>query len=123
MFRLNIAEVKESTRVANVATCIHQWHRRLGHRNQTAIKRLIEEKLATGIDITTCCEEIVCEHCVKGKLTQTKFLESRRREKEPMRLIHSNLCGPMQTATPNGNRYFLTLIDDHSRDAFAEIQI
>lgn len=32
-----------------------------------------------------------------------------------MRLIHSDLCGPMPTATPSGNRYFLTLIDDYSR--------
>lgn len=32
-----------------------------------------------------------------------------------MRLIHSDLCGPMQTATPQGNKYFLMLIDDYSR--------
>ncbi|XP_075157616.1 uncharacterized protein LOC142230880 [Haematobia irritans] len=30
-------------------------------------------------------------------------------------LVRSDLCGPMQNCTPNGNRYFLTLIDDKSR--------
>lgn len=30
-----------------------------------------------------------------------------------MRLIHSDLCGPMQTTTLQGNKYFLTLIDDY----------
>lgn len=62
-----------------------------------------------------CLNEVVCEHCIKGKLSPTKFSESKRREKEPLRLVHSNLCGPMQTATPSGNKYFLTLIDDYSR--------
>lgn len=115
MFKLRTAEIETSTRVANVATCIHQWHRRLGHRDSVAIKRLINEELATGIKVTTCSDEIVCEHCIKGKLAQMKFPENKRREKEPMRLIHSDLCGPMQTTTPSGNRYFLTLIDDYSR--------
>lgn len=32
-----------------------------------------------------------------------------------MRLMYSDLCGPMQTAIPNGNKYFLTLIDNYSR--------
>lgn len=32
-----------------------------------------------------------------------------------MKLIHSDLYGPMQTETSSGNRYLLTLIDDYSR--------
>jgi transposase InsO family protein len=32
-------------------------------------------------------------------------------------LIHTDICGQMQTDTPSGNRYFITLIDDHSRYA------
>lgn len=31
-----------------------------------------------------------------------------------MRLIHSDLCRPMQTVTSSGNKYFLILIDDYS---------
>jgi len=34
---------------------------------------------------------------------------------EILDLVHSDVCGPMQTATPSGNRYFLTMIDDYSR--------
>lgn len=30
-------------------------------------------------------------------------------------LVHTDLCGPMQTMTPNGKRYYLTMIDDYSR--------
>lgn len=31
--------------------CIHRWHERLGHRNEQAIKKLIDENMATGIQI------------------------------------------------------------------------
>lgn len=42
-------------------------------------------------------------------------LSSKRNSKAMSDLIHSNLCGPMNTATPGGHRYFLILIDDYSR--------
>jgi len=32
-----------------------------------------------------------------------------------MDLVHADVCGPMQTVTPSGNRYFMTMIDDNSR--------
>jgi len=66
----------------------------------------MNEGLATKIKMTAC-DEIVCEHCIKGKLAQMKFLVSKRREKEPMRLVYSDLCGPIQTVTPSRNKYFL----------------
>jgi len=115
LFRLKTTEIEASAKVAKGGTCIHLWHRRLGHRDLKTIKRLIKEELVTGIKVTVCFDETVCEHCIKGKLAQTKFPESKRRAKESVRLIHSDLCGPMQTATPTGNKYFLTLIDDYSR--------
>lgn len=115
LFKIITAETEASTRLASATKCIHLWHRRLGHRDPEAIKRLVKEELATGIKISNCSDKIACEHCIKGKLAQLKFPVSKHREKEPMRLVHSDLCGPMQTATPSGNRYFLTLIDDYSR--------
>ncbi|CAL2276373.1 unnamed protein product [Prunus armeniaca] len=41
--------------------------------------------------------------------------ESKWRAKEPLGLIHSNICGPMQTPSLGGTRYFITFIDDYSR--------
>jgi len=113
LFRLRTTQIEALAKVIKVSTCIHLWHRRLGHRDLKAIKCLIKEELVTGVKVTACFDETVCEYCIKGKLAQTKFPESKRRAKEPVRLIHSDLCGPMQTATPTGNKYFLTLIDDY----------
>ena len=32
-----------------------------------------------------------------------------------MDLIHKDVCGPTQTVTPGGAKYFMTMIDDHSK--------
>jgi len=115
LFKLKKTEVETLAKLTREGTCIHLLHRRLGHRDLNAVKRLINEELATGVTITKCASKSVCEHCIKGKLAQAKFPESKQRASKPMRLIHSDLCGPMQTVTPSGNKYFLTLIDDYSR--------
>ena len=41
--------------------------------------------------------------------------ESLNRSSAILDLVHSDLCGPMQTATPGGKKYFLTFVDDYSR--------
>ena len=58
----------------------------------------------------------VCEHCVLGKQCREAFTrEAPTRASTPLELIHSDICGPMQTVTKAGNRYFLTFIDDCTR--------
>ncbi|KAM1631761.1 hypothetical protein ACFX13_019901 [Malus domestica] len=37
------------------------------------------------------------------------------RASQPLELIHSDICGPMQITTLRGNKFFLTFIDDHTR--------
>ncbi|GBO25808.1 hypothetical protein AVEN_204226-1, partial [Araneus ventricosus] len=45
----------------------------------------------------------------------------RKRENVPMRMIHSDLCGPVEPATLSGERYVLTFVDDYSR--FCEVRL
>jgi len=114
---------KQKSEFANVAKseakhqdCIHLWHRRLGHRDPNAIKCINKEGLATGIHINECSVMMKCEHCIKGKATQKPYPEmSVHRTKQPLDLIHSDVCGPMKTLTPGKNRYIVTFIDDYSR--------
>lgn len=37
---------------------------------------------------------------------------------EMLDLIHSDVCGPMQTETPSGRKYFVIFIDDYSKYMF-----
>lgn len=55
------------------------------------------------------------EICVLAKNKRDRFLTSSSREKEPLELVHTNICGPMQTHSISGILYFLTFIDDYRR--------
>ena len=37
------------------------------------------------------------------------------RAQEPLKLIHSDVCGPMSTQARGGYEYFVTFVDDYSR--------
>lgn len=37
------------------------------------------------------------------------------RADEKLKLVHVDLCGPISPETAGGNRYFMPLVDDHSR--------
>lgn len=94
--------------------CVHLWHRRLGHRNITDIKKL--EQLGAGICIEKCNDNDFCDTCAKSKLTRTPFPKaSLDRSKEILNIIHSDVCGPFQVKSRSGKRYFLSFIDDYSR--------
>lgn len=43
------------------------------------------------------------------------FTGQARRATQALEIVHSDLCGPMQTASLGGSRYFLLFIDDYSR--------
>jgi len=61
-------------------------------RTSRSEKHLVKEELGTRIKITSCSDDPVFEHCIKKKLAEMKFTENKRREKELMRLVHSNQC-------------------------------
>jgi transposase InsO family protein len=60
--------------------------------------------------------EDVCESCATGKAHREAFDKTEVwRASQPLELVHSDVCGPMQVTTGGGNRYFLTFIDDYTR--------
>lgn len=117
----NLYTLKTEVQQVNVTTqtqrlCVHDWHRVLGHRDIQVIKDM--PLLVDGMKIVQCglhCEQN-CQVCIKGKMTHLPFpVKSRARSAAPLDLIHSDICGPMQTQTPQGKRYILTFIDDFSK--------
>lgn len=79
------------------------WHRRLGHLNVGGLKIL-------GLPYTTK----KCSICIEGKSTRRIFAEVQKNSKQIGDLIHSDICGPINPPTPDGERYFQVLIDDYS---------
>lgn len=71
--------------------------------------------MAYGITLQDCGIKETCEECIQGKMHRKTFRsESNRRTKDILEIVHSDVCGPMQTITPGGKRYILTMIDDYS---------
>jgi transposase InsO family protein len=98
--------------------CVHYWHRILGHRDLTVVKNLNSSGVIQPITINSCNMNEFCEICPQGKMTRMTF--SSRNEiktREILDLIHSDVCGPMQTNSVSGKKYLLTFIDDFSRYA------
>uniref|UniRef100_A0AAV1TC70 Integrase catalytic domain-containing protein n=1 Tax=Peronospora matthiolae TaxID=2874970 RepID=A0AAV1TC70_9STRA len=77
---------------------------------------IIEKTLVVGIDIMSVNKWELCNGCAPGKQTRSKFqLNTAERAKAVLEFVHSDVCGPMQTATFSNKRYFVTFIDDKSR--------
>lgn len=86
--------------------CVHEWHRRLAHRNLRDIKNLRR----FGMTITKCCCSDQCDACMKGKSTELPFQHATKPD-NPLDIIVSDLCGPLRTQSLGGAQYFLTLTD------------
>ena len=85
------------------------------HLNFQSLKLQHQNEMVQGLPKIKEVTE-VCEGCALGKQHIISFPKGKAwREKTPLELVHSDVCGPMKTITEGGNRYFLTFIDDYSR--------
>ena len=87
------------------------WHCRLGHINKNRINKLIEEGL---LSVSDCESLSTCESCLIRKMTKSPFKEKDERASDILGLIHTDVCGPMNTSARGGFRYFITFTDDLS---------
>ena len=61
----------------------------------------------------------ICESCILGKQKNVRFLKTGRTSKaEKLELVHTNLWGPSSVASLGGSRYYITFIDDSSRNVW-----
>ena len=61
----------------------------------------------------------VCEGCVLGKHHREMFDKGKAWcVKEPLQLIHSDICGPLEIPSLSHAVYFLTFIGDFSRKSW-----
>lgn len=91
------------------------WHRRLAHVNYKTILKMKSSGVVKGLDLASTVIPLEpCVGCAHGKHQRSSFPTGRTRATHTGQLIHSDLCGPMERATPNGSLYFVLFIDDYS---------
>ena len=92
--------------------CVHEWHKKLAHRNLNDINKMQKD----GLLIKACNCSNICESCIKGKLSCKPFpKKSSSITEETFDIVVSDVCGPFPVDSVGGSRYFVTFIDVYSR--------
>ena len=91
------------------------WHERFGHLNYCSLQQLHKGNMVIGLPIVSC-KDGVCSGCVLEKHHRDNFdKRASWHALVSLELVHSDLCGPLPSASFSGFKYFLTFIDDYSR--------
>jgi Reverse transcriptase (RNA-dependent DNA polymerase)/Integrase core domain/gag-polypeptide of LTR copia-type len=85
--------------------CIHEWHRKLSHRNLDQIKR-VKDVLNLSVSKCSCSDD--CLSCIQSKICVQTFPKQSRKPDFPRELITSDLCGSFNTESIGGSKYFMT---------------
>ena len=75
-------------------------------------------KVVTGLPDLKIEHEGTCKGCAKGKNIKNPFLKSDTKTKGTLELIHFDVCGPMPPISLSGYEYYVTFIDDYSRNTW-----
>ena len=101
-----------STLMTSTISPCELWHRRLAHIHYKALP--IVSKVVTGLPEFQIDHEGVCKGCAQGKNNKKPYPNSDSKEKGILYIIHSYICGPMQTTSLSGYVYHASFIDDYS---------
>jgi len=111
-----LQEFKEhSSFIANNENTFELWHRRLGHINYDTLKRMNNDDYGFKFENK---EADRCITCIKGKQCRQPFPEGGSRAEEVLDLIHSDLCGPLETESIGASRFYISFFDDKSSRIF-----
>jgi transposase InsO family protein len=95
------------------------WHQRFGHLSYKGLAQLVRNQMVSGIHVTADefeqAGKKVCQFCVQAKQARLPFPTTQSTTKNPMELVHMDVCGPMPVQSPGGSRYFATFLDDHTK--------
>jgi hypothetical protein len=97
------------------------WHRRLAHINYKALPYIC--KAVIGLPELKVDHEGVCNGCAQGKNIKNPFLKRDIKGEGVLKLIHSDVCGPIPSSSISGYVYYVSFIDDYSRKTWLYLEI
>ncbi|CAI7774852.1 unnamed protein product [Closterium sp. NIES-53] len=113
---------------AEEAACSTRWrdveqvtadllHLRMGHAGRQQLVECVKKRKLKGVEIKKGGgQPSKCPDCTTGKLPRTSFPTSTTRASASLELVHTDVCGPMQTPDrEKGSKYFITFLDDFNR--------
>lgn len=94
------------------------WHNRLGHLHFRGIQQLKQKGMIAGNVPASPLTSANCEVCLQGKLTALPFKSREEISDEKLKIVHTDVCGPMRVQSKGGAKYFVSFIDDCTRYGF-----
>lgn len=94
-----------------------KYHRMLGHVNFNYLDTMCKNKLVEGIPNELESEFLKCGTCIQNKMHNLPFENQRYRVKDLLEIVYTDLNGLHRTTGNNGEKYFLSFIDDYSKAA------
>src|ERR1700678_1362098 len=116
-----IYKVEHEEAVANVAEerlTLDALHRRMGHISLDAARKLLKDKMITGICLVySPTKDFFCASCVYAKATRKPAPKMRESERADVfgGEVHSDLWGKAPVESKGGKKFFVTFIDDKTR--------
>lgn len=89
---------------------INLWHKRFGHVSTVMLNKILPTKIET---ITRVLNK--CFVCPRAKQIRFPFPESTIKSSSSFDMVDMDIEGPYKTPTVDGNKYFLTIVDDYTR--------
>ncbi|CAI7760632.1 unnamed protein product [Closterium sp. NIES-54] len=92
------------------------WHERLCHINIPMLQKLVKDGSLKGLEVKGAAKEIgSCPTCLETKFTKFPFSSGTGPAKAPLALVHMDVVSPTRAPSLSGSRYFLTIVDNHTR--------
>ena len=93
------------------------WHRRYGHLSLMNLQKLARKQLVNNFNFSATQEIQFFKSCIQGKQHKATFpvRSDCEKTKEPLDLVHSDVCGKINCKSLSGAEYFLTFVDDKTR--------
>ncbi|CAI7847496.1 unnamed protein product [Closterium sp. NIES-53] len=80
------------------------------------LQKLVKDGSLKGLEVKGAAKEIwSCPTCLETKFTKFPFSSGTGPAKAPLALVHMDVVGPTRAPSLSGSRYFLTIVDDHTR--------
>ena len=115
MYKLDVISKNHQALTSATIPTETLWNQRYGHINYHDLLLLQKQSMVEGLPMLKN-EYDACEGCALGKMHKDEFSSNHDRiKRDLLKLVHTNVCEPMQTRSLGGAYYFLLFIDDCTR--------
>jgi hypothetical protein len=110
LYKLMFQPTRALIHTSNNIDLCELWHMKMAHLHHGDLRVLRE--MVTGVPDFSSEHHELCKGCALGKYTKIYFPSSDSRVAKIIDLIHSDVCGPMSSASLTGFIYYFVFIDE-----------